>query len=116
MYAVIKRITLLNLFLSLVVLSTYAQQSPTKRLNVLLIVADDMGMQMSALNTPGVKTPAIDGLIENGVLLKRAYAVYPSCSPSRTSFLTGTFSHVNGVTTNVFETLEAHSTNSKFPI
>jgi N-sulfoglucosamine sulfohydrolase len=44
-------------------------------------------------------------LIENGVLLKRAYATYPSCSPSRTSFLTGTYPHFNGVTTNVFETL-----------
>ncbi len=96
---------------------SFAQQTQksSDEMNILMIVADDMGMQMSALNTPGVKTPAIDNLVKNGVLLKRAYAAYPSCSPSRTSFLTGTFPHVNGVTTNVFETLMANSTNPKIP-
>ncbi len=81
------------------------QKGNQNQMNVVMIVADDMGMQMSALNTPGVNTPTIDSLVKNGVLLTKAYATYPSCSPSRTSFLTGTFPHVNGVTTNVFETL-----------
>ncbi|HET8828908.1 MAG TPA: sulfatase [Pelobium sp.] len=85
------------------------QKSNTSKMNVLMIVADDMGMQMSALNTPGLHTPAIDSLVKNGVLLTRAYATFPSCSPSRTSFLTGTFPHVNGVTTNVNETLTKSS-------
>lgn len=94
-------------------LNSSAQKQSLNKMNVLLIVADDMGMQMGALNTPGVKTPAIDSLVANGMFLKRAYATFPSCSPSRTSFLTGTYPHVNGVTTNVFETLIKNGVNTK---
>jgi len=65
---------------------SYSQQP-----NILLIVADDMGLQCSALNTPGIKTPAIDYLIKHGTFTTKAYATFSSCSPSRTSFLTGTF-------------------------
>lgn len=80
--------------------------------NILLIVADDMGYQMSGIGTPGVQTPAIDALIKNGTSFTKAYAAFPSCSPSRASFLSGTHPHVNGVTTNVVETLTKNSTPS----
>ena len=83
-----------------------ASKSYSQQPNVLLIVADDMGLQCSALNTHGVQTPTIDYLIKHGTLTTKAYATFSSCSPSRTSFLTGTFPHVNGVTTNVNELLE----------
>ena len=73
--------------------------------NIVIFTADDMGMQMGALNTPGVKTPAIDQLVKEGVFFTKAYASFPSCSPSRTSYLTGTYPHENGVTTNVFDVL-----------
>lgn len=83
---------------------------PAQKLpNIVLIVADDMGMQMSGLHTPGVKTPVLDSLVKSGTVFTRAYAAFPSCSPSRVSILSGTFPHVHGVTTNVHETLEKAS-------
>jgi N-sulfoglucosamine sulfohydrolase len=106
-----KSILLSTSIILFTVINCWAQQLHSNKMNVLLIVADDMGMQMGALNTPGVKTPAIDSLVANGMFLKRAYATYPSCSPSRTSFLTGTYPHVNGVTTNVNETLIENGVN-----
>lgn len=98
----------LFLLVSLVVsLSSYAQQP-----NIIIFTADDMGMQFGALNTPGVKTPAIDQLVKEGVLFTKAYAAFPSCSPSRTSFLTGTYPHEHGVTTNVVELLPQLAANA----
>ncbi|MDA9555861.1 sulfatase-like hydrolase/transferase, partial [Pelobium sp.] len=97
----IKMPNLFFIFCFLGIVSTSnAQQS-----NIILFTADDMGIQMGALNTPGVKTPAIDQLIKEGVFLTKAYAAFPSCSPSRTSILTGTYPHEHGVTTNVNEVL-----------
>lgn len=97
-----KRIFSLALFLIIVGnASILKAQQP----NIIIVTADDMGMQMGALNTPGVKTPALDQLVKEGVFFTKAYAAFPSCSPSRTSFLTGTYPHENGVTTNVFEVL-----------
>lgn len=100
--------TIKNAFFSLVLglgLSGNALLTNAQQPNIVIFTADDMGMQMGALNTPGVKTPAIDQLVKEGVFFTKAYASFPSCSPSRTSFLTGTYPHENGVTTNVFEVL-----------
>ena len=36
-----------------------------------------------------VVTPNIQRLLSHGMLFTKAYAQYPLCSPSRTSFLTG---------------------------
>jgi len=103
------------LFFAFVLKDTFAQnKSNINPLNILLIVADDQGMQMGNLNTPGVSTPTLDSLAINGILFKKAYAAFPSCSPSRASFLTSTFPHVNGVTTNVWEYIGANPPTSLF--
>lgn len=103
------------LFFSFVLKNTFAQnKSNIKSLNVLLIVADDQGMQMGNLNTPRLNTPTLDSLASNGILFKKAYATFPSCSPSRASFLTSTFPHVNGETTNVWEYIGANPPTSLF--
>mgnify|MGYP001827181394 FL=1 len=59
--------------------------------NVLLIVADDMNTDLGAYGHPRVETPNIDRLARNGVLFERAYAQYPQCNQSRSSFLTGRY-------------------------
>jgi uncharacterized sulfatase len=65
-------------------------QSQVKpKYNVLFIVADDLNDRLSCLGWPEVVTPNIQRLLSHGMLFKRAYAQYPLCSPSRTSFLTG---------------------------
>lgn len=70
------------------------------RLNVLLIVADDLRDTVGCYGNTMVKTPNIDRLAERGVLFQRAYAQYPVCNPSRTSFLTGLRCEETGVVGN----------------
>jgi N-sulfoglucosamine sulfohydrolase len=79
-----------------------------KPLNILIIVTDDQGAQAGYLGTQGVKTPNMDALAKSGVAFKKAYCTFPSCSPSRAGLLTGTFPHINGINTNVFEYLGAN--------
>jgi arylsulfatase A-like enzyme len=67
--------------------------------NVLLVVADDVGVDMLAAygvhpNAP--PTPNLDALIADGVLFERAYTP-PSCSPTRAAILTGRLSFRTGL-------------------
>ncbi|MEL1265366.1 sulfatase [Pseudoxanthomonas putridarboris] len=64
--------------------------------NVLLIVADDQGLDAGVYGGP-VRTPAIDALAAEGCLFEQAYATVSSCSPSRSVLYTGLYSHTNGM-------------------
>lgn len=68
--------------------------------NIVFILTDDhaahaIGTYGSVVNT----TPRIDEIAENGVRFDNCFATNSLCAPSRASLLTGTYSHVNGVTT-----------------
>lgn len=56
--------------------------------NVLVILTDDIGTDLTGTYGGRVPTPTIDGLAEQGVRFTNAYA-NPTCSPSRVSLLTG---------------------------
>ncbi len=64
--------------------------------NVVLILTDDQGGHISAMGTRGISTPCIDALAEEGVLFTNSFAVVPSCSPSRSSIMSGMYPHANG--------------------
>ncbi|TNC21003.1 sulfatase family protein [Amycolatopsis alkalitolerans] len=74
----------------------------TRRPNIVMILTDDhashsIGAYGSVVN----RTPRIDEIAENGWRFDNCFATNALCAPSRASILTGTYGHVNGVTTLV---------------
>jgi len=67
-----------------------------RKRNVLLIVSDDHGYDMSCVGSK-VRTPVLDALAREGVLFTDAYASVSSCSSSRATLYTGLYSHTNGM-------------------
>ena len=67
-----------------------------KRPNILLLVADDMGLSDIGPFGSEIQTPAIDKLAEQGTLLSN-FHVLPTCSPSRSVLLTGVDNHLAGL-------------------
>jgi N-sulfoglucosamine sulfohydrolase len=62
--------------------------------NVVLIIADDMAWDdCGAYGNPKVRTPHIDRLAREGMRFDRAFVTASSCSPSRSSILTGRYPH-----------------------
>ncbi len=72
--------------------SALAQDRP----NVLLITADDLGLQLSCYGDPIAKTPNLDRLAARSVRFRTAYVSQASCSPSRSTMFTGLYPHGNG--------------------
>jgi uncharacterized sulfatase len=75
-------------------------QDPPRKLNVLLIVSDDLNNHLGCYGNPIVKTPNIDRIARAGVRFDRAYCNYPVCNASRTSFLSGHYPDSTGVFNN----------------
>lgn len=62
--------------------------------NIILIIADDMAWNDSAVyGNPNIATPNIDRLAKGGLLFHNAYLTASSCSPSRCSIITGRYPH-----------------------
>ena len=72
----------------------------TEKLNVLLIIADDLNCDLGAYGNMVVKTPNIDRLAESGIMFKNAHNQYPLCGPSRASFMTGMYTNQTKITKN----------------
>ena len=71
-------------------------QARARPLNVLLITADDLGLQPSSYGNTAIRTPSIDKLAASGVQFDIAYVAQASCSSSRAAMFTGLFVHSNG--------------------
>jgi N-acetylgalactosamine-6-sulfatase len=66
----------------------------TRRPNVVLIVADDLGSNdISASGSPDIRTPHIDSIARGGVRFTQSYANAPECTPTRAALLTGRYQH-----------------------
>ena len=73
---------------------SFAQKPSTKGLkkyNVLMIIADDLRPELGSYGNKIIKTPNIDRIANGATRFDRAYAQYPLCNPSRSSFLTGRY-------------------------
>lgn len=65
--------------------------------NVLLIIADDAGFETEVYNNSACKTPNLDNLAKRSAIFKNAFTSVSSCSPSRSSILSGLPQHQNGM-------------------
>lgn len=83
-----------------------------KKKNVVLLLTDDMGMHLECLGTRGLQTPHLNALAKRGVLFKTANAPCATCSPARTTLLSGQFPNEHLVWHNVFP-LEPHHVEGK---
>ena len=76
-----------------------------KPLNIIYIMADDHAYQAVSAYGSGISklapTPNIDRIAEQGARMDAVYCTNSICGPSRSSILTGKFSHVNGFYKNV---------------
>ncbi|MFO0909004.1 MAG: sulfatase-like hydrolase/transferase [Isosphaeraceae bacterium] len=82
---------------------------PPRRPNFVFVYTDDQRWdamsvvqreQGAKARFPWLKTPNFDRLAAEGVRFRNAFVVNSLCSPSRASFLTGTYGHRNGIVNN----------------
>lgn len=65
--------------------------------NVILFIADDVSWNdYGCYGNEAARTPHIDRLAKNGLRFTEAYLTASSCSPSRSSIVTGRYPHNNG--------------------
>ncbi len=72
-----------------------SNQTRTKRPNVLVILADDLGFTDLGIYGSEIPTPNIDALARSGALATRFYS-NATCAPSRAMLLSGLNSHAVG--------------------
>ncbi len=71
-----------------------------RRPNILLVVADDHAANaVGCYGGPHRVTPQIDRIAREGARFDECGCTNSLCAPSRATILTGTYNHVNGVTT-----------------
>lgn len=71
-----------------------------RRPNLLFIMSDDHASQaISAYGSRINATPQLDRIAEGGMRMDSVFCTNSICTPSRAAILTGTYNHVNGVTT-----------------
>jgi arylsulfatase A-like enzyme len=71
-----------------------------KRPNILFIMSDDHASHaMSCYGSRINETPNLDRISEGGVRFDNCFCTNSICTPSRATILTGTYNHINNVTT-----------------
>ena len=70
------------------------------RPNILFIMSDDHASKAISAYGHGLnQTPNLDRIAQGGMRMDHCYVTNSICTPSRAAILTGTYNHVNGVTT-----------------
>jgi uncharacterized sulfatase len=77
--------------------------------NVILIVADDLGIgDIGVFGAERIKTPNLDALARRGAALSGFYAAANICSPSRAAILTGRYPIRSGLAWDVVTAADTH--------
>ncbi len=74
--------------------------------NIVWIMLEDWGTQLSCYNEPGIETPHIDNFAQQGIMYTKCFSTSPVCSPSRSAMMTGYYQNYIGA--------EQHRTAAKF--
>ena len=84
-----KPVTILQIALAMTV--TVASAEDKRPLNIVFILADDLGIMDISPNNPKTfyETPNLQRLAESGMRFTQAYAACPVCSPTRSSRASG---------------------------
>ncbi|MHC2068677.1 sulfatase family protein [Bremerella sp. T1] len=71
---------------------TSAASAETKKPNIIVIMADDLGYgDVGCYGATGVETPHIDSLASDGLKFTSGYCSTSTCTPTRFAFLTGMY-------------------------
>ena len=83
--------------------------SATERPNLILIIADDVSWDdLGCYGNSAARTPNLDKLAAKGRRFDEAYLTASSCSPSRSSVITGRYPHNNGRASELHQPIAAH--------
>lgn len=94
-YRIFKSIILIYIFLLSLTTKSIAQ--PIERPNFIFFIVDDVGWRdIGSYSNTIVQTPNIDRLAASGLQFENAYLTTSSCSPSRSSIITGRYPHNTG--------------------
>ncbi|MCE9565366.1 MAG: sulfatase [Planctomycetes bacterium] len=87
---------MIRLLLSFAITLAFAIPAQAAPKNVVLLIADDLGLQLGCYGDAVAKTPNLDALAKTGTRFTHAFASVSSCSCSRASILTGLPTHASG--------------------
>ncbi|MCZ8380049.1 sulfatase [Mycobacterium sp. CPCC 205372] len=76
---------------------TEPRRDSTRRDNVLIVHWHDLGRYLGVYGHSDVTSPRLDDFAAESILLTRAHATAPLCSPSRGSLFTGRYPQTNGL-------------------
>ena len=85
-----------------------AQESKPARPNILWIMIEDWGPDLSCYGTKGIHTPHLDKLAREGIRYETAFTTSPVCSTSRSAMMTGYHQNFIGA--------HQHRTHEKKPL
>ncbi len=79
---------ILTVFFTMNLLSC-VKKAEEQKPNIVWIMMEDWGYQLSCYGEPGVYTPNIDKFAEEGIRYTNSFCTAPVCSPSRSAMITG---------------------------
>src|SRR5437016_1883620 len=81
-----------TILLVVILFAVAAPLHAAERVNVVLILADDLGWaDLGCYGSKYHKTPHLDSMAAAGVRFTHGYAACPVCSPTRTALMTGKY-------------------------
>jgi len=93
-----RTLTLITVFFLTATASLHAAAAPTKKPNILFIVADDLGYaDCGVQGCKDVPTPHIDSIAKEGIRFTDGYVTGTVCSPTRAGLMTGRYHYRDGI-------------------